>query len=95
LEVPTLGFRKNGKEVYLHVFCNIFMNPIYAMRLVVDLYAKYKFGQPKFIPEEQNWIHTIPIIPEELNPAETLLTHQVAQSLFWTIYMDYKREKGQ
>jgi hypothetical protein len=94
LEVPVLAFRKNGKEVYLHVFCNSFMHPIYAMHLVVDPYTKFKFGKPEFVPAEENWIHTIPVLPKDLNQAETLLTHQIAQSLFWTIYMDYKREKG-
>jgi hypothetical protein len=92
--VPALGIRKKGKEVYLHVFCNTFMNPIYAMQLVIQLYEKYKFGRPEFIPEEENWIHTIPLFPADLNQAETLLTHQIAQSLFWTVYMDYKRNKG-
>jgi len=29
MEVPVLGFKKTGTEVYLHVFCNEFINPIY------------------------------------------------------------------
>ena len=37
MEVPVLGFRKNGKEVYVHVFCNEFMDPIYAA------YAQHRY----------------------------------------------------
>jgi hypothetical protein len=94
MEVPCLAFRKNGTEVYLHIFCNEFMNPLYAMQMVIDRYTKFKFGKPVFIPEEPNWIHTIPLPGADLSAAETLLIHQITQSLFWTIYMDYKRIKG-
>lgn len=92
-EVPILAFRKNGKEVYLHVFCNEFMVPFHAINFVFNLYAKLKLGKPEFIPTEENWIHTIPLSPSVLDKAETLLTHQITQSLFWTIYMDYKGRK--
>lgn len=92
--VPILGFRKNRKEVYVHVYCNEFMNPLYAIQIVGNLYAQFKFGRPKFAPEEPNWIHTIPILPKSLSVAETLLTHQVRQSLFWTIHDDYRRNNG-
>ena len=94
MEVPILGFRKDGKEVYVHVFCNEFINPLYAIQIVVNLYTKFKLGKPAFIPEELNWIHTIPIPGKELGQAETLLIHQLTQSMFWTIYMDYKRRSG-
>ena len=93
-EVPCLAFRKRGKEAYLHIFCNEFINPIYSMGMVVNIYAKFNLGKPAFIPEEQNWIHTIPIPGTSLSQGETLLTHQLTQSLFWTIYMDFKRRKG-
>jgi hypothetical protein len=33
------------------------------------------------------------VMQEEM-PEETLLIHQLTQSLFWTIYMDYKRSYG-
>jgi hypothetical protein len=94
LDVPYLGFRKNGKEVYVHVFCNEFINPFYAIQLVVNLYTKYKLGKPQFIPEQLNRIHTIPISGSELGEAETLLTFQLTQSLFWTIYREYKGRGG-
>ena len=94
MEVPLLGIRKNGKEVYVHVFCNEFLDPVYAMPIVIGLYNKFKLGKPTFITEEHNWIHTIPIPGEELTEAEALLMHQLTQSMFWTIYMDYKRRKG-
>lgn len=93
MQVPVLAFRKNGKEVYVHVFCNEFMAPIYAIQMVINLYVKLKLGKPEFIPTEKNWIHTVPIHPGDLHQAETLLTHQITQSLFWTIYMDYKGRK--
>jgi hypothetical protein len=93
MEVPILVLRKAGKEVYIHVFCNEFMNPIYPIQLVIGLYEKYTLGKPGFLPEERNWIHTIPIPGTGLDAAETLLTHQLTQSLFWTVFMDYKRNK--
>jgi hypothetical protein len=93
-EVPCLGFRKNGKEVYVHVFCNEFMNPFYAIQIVFNLYTKFKLGKPTFLLEELNWIHTIPIAEKALSPAETMFIHQLTQSMFWTIYMDYKRRSG-
>jgi hypothetical protein len=91
MEVPYLGFRKKGTEVYVHVFCNEFMNPMYALQIVVNLYNKFNLGKSVFVPEEVNWIHTIPIPGANLSEAETLLIHQLTQSLFWTIYMDYKK----
>ena len=94
IEVPLLGVRKNGKEVYVHVFCNEFLDPIYAIQIVSGLYSKFKLGKPAFITEGHNWIHTIPIPGVGLTEAETVLVHQLTQSLFWTIYMDYKRRKG-
>ena len=94
MNVPLLGFRKNRKEVYLHVFCNELMDPIPAVQITLDLYDKFKFGESVFDPEEANWIHTIPVLPRDLSDAETLLTHQVTQSLFWTIHADYRRGNG-
>lgn len=90
-EVPCIGSKKNHKEVYLHVFCNEFMKPFDAIQIVSSLYQRFKLGKPGFIPEEQNWIHTIPIPGPALSEAETLFIHQLAQYLFWTIYMDYKK----
>jgi hypothetical protein len=90
-KVPILGFKKNKKEVYVHIFCNEFMDPLPAVNIVINLYVKYKLGNPVFIPKEPNWIHTIPIPGANLNQAETLFIHQLTQSLFWTIYMDYKK----
>jgi len=89
--VPLLGFRKKGTEVYVHVFCNEFVSPVYAVQMVANLYQKFNLGKPAFAAGEPNWIHTIPIPGAELPPEETLLIHQLTQSLFWTIYMDYKR----
>jgi hypothetical protein len=94
MDVPILAFRKNGKEVYVHVFCNDFMDPIYAIQIVINLYSKYKLGKPAFIPKERNWIQTIPIPGGNLSQAEMLFIHELTQSLFWTIYMDFKRRKG-
>jgi hypothetical protein len=70
------------------------MNPFYAIQMVVELYIKFNLGKPTFIPEELNWIHTIPMPGKELGKAETLFIHQLTQSMFWTIYMDYKRRSG-
>jgi hypothetical protein len=61
---------------------------------VVGLYIKFKLGTQTFLPGELNWIHTIPIAEKELSPAETLFIHQLTQSMFWTIYMDYKGRGG-
>jgi len=92
--VPLLGFRKKGEEVYVHVFCNEFVNIDYAAEIVANLYQKFNLGKPAFAAEEPNWIHTIPIPGADLTPEETFLIHQLTQSLFWTIYMDYKRSYG-
>jgi hypothetical protein len=94
MDVPILGFRKNRKEIYVHVFCNEFINPFNAVQIVANLYTKFKLGKPAFLPEELNWIHTIPIPGNELGHAETMLIHQLTQSMFWTIYMDYKGRGG-
>jgi len=94
MNVPLLAFRKNGKEVYLHVFCNEFMNPMYSLQIVSSLYIKLNLGVPAFAPAELNWIHSIPISAGDLNDAETLMTHQITQSLFWTIHHDYKRGRA-
>jgi len=91
--IPIIAFRKNGKEAYVHIFCNDFVNPKHAMKVVVALYTKFNFGKPQFVKDVRNWIHTIPTAPKILDPAETLLTHQLTNSTFWTIYMDYKRIK--
>lgn len=92
--VPVVGFRKEGKEVSIHVFCNEVMDPIDALQIVISLYTKFKLGMPAFSPDEPNWIHTIPIPGTALSQGETILTHQIMQSLFWTIHHDYKRHKG-
>ncbi len=91
MNVPCLAFKKDGKEVYVHIFCNEFMNPLYAFQIVANLYKKFKLGKPSFLPEEKNWIHTVPLPGPELSDKETMIIHQLTQSLFWTIFMDYKR----
>jgi hypothetical protein len=90
-DVPSLGFRKNAKEVYVHIFCNEFINPLNAMHMVVSMYIKFDLGEPTFIPKELNWIHSIPLPGGQLTNAETMLIHQLTQSMFWTIYMDFKQ----
>jgi hypothetical protein len=90
IDVPVLAFRMNGKEVFVHVFCNEFINPLYAIQLVVSLYDKFELGEPNFDPDQLNWIHSIPIPGPQLNQKEILLTHQIALSLFWTIHVDYR-----
>jgi hypothetical protein len=92
-DVPLLGFKKNKVEVYLHVFCNEFINPIYAMEAVFNLYIEYRLGKPAFQPEELNWVHSIPLPGANLDPVESMLMFQLTQSLFWAIYMDYKRRR--
>jgi hypothetical protein len=94
MDVPVLAFRKGRKEVYIHVFCNEVMSPINAMQIVSSLYIKFKLGIPAFSPDEPNWIHTIPIPGTKLSQEEAMLTHQITQSLFWSIHYDYKRHKG-
>lgn len=94
MDVPYLGFRKGRKEVYVHIFCNEFMNPFYAIQIVANLYKKFNLGKPVFSTAERNWIHTIPLPGAQLTEEETLLIHQLTQSLFWTIFMDYKRSSG-
>jgi hypothetical protein len=93
MEIPILAFRKNKKEVYVHVFCNEFMDSLNPIQIVIQLYHKYKLGGPTFVIEHPNWIHTIPIPGAVLDQAEILLIHQLTHSLFWTIYMDYKRHR--
>jgi hypothetical protein len=93
-EVPILAFKKNGKEVYLHVYCNEFMALFYAMEFVINLYAQLKLGESEFIPTEKNWIHSIPLSPADLDKEETLLIHQLAHSLFYTVCRDYEKRKG-
>lgn len=92
-KIPVIAFRKNGKEAYMHIFCNDFVNPKQAIQIVATMYLKFRFGKPQFVKTIRNWIHTIPVSPATLDPAETLLTHQLTNSTFWTIYMDYKRIK--
>jgi hypothetical protein len=94
MNVPSLGFRKGRKEVYVHIFCNEFMNPFYACLTVTSLYTKFNLGKPTFAPEEPNWIHTIPLPNADLTQEETLLIHQIAHSLLWTIFMDYSEPTG-
>jgi hypothetical protein len=94
MDVPVIAFRKNRKEVYVHVFCNEFMHPIVALQIVSSLYSKLKLGKPAFAPGELNWIHSIPVSPGDLTQAEMIMTHQITQSLFWTIHAEYKRHKG-
>jgi len=94
MDIPCIGFRKGRKEVYIHVFCNEFVNPLFAIQIVANLYKQFNLGDPAFSPEELNWIHTIPLPGADLSAKETLLIHQITQSLFWTIYMDYKKSKG-
>lgn len=93
MEVPLIAFGKNGKEVYLHIFCNEFMIPFYALDFVIRFYTKLKLGKPELLARERNWIHTIPLSLADLDKVETLLIHQLAHSLFWTVYVDYKGRK--
>ena len=93
MEIPVLAFRKSKKEVYVHVFCNEFMDPLNPVQIVIQLYHKYALGKPNFVVKDRNWIETIPIPGTVLDQAEILLIHQLTHSLFWTIYMDYKRQK--
>lgn len=88
-EILILGFRKANKEVFIHIFCNEFCNPIYAFQIVAGLYSKHNLGTPKFIPEELNWVHTIPLPGSTLTPEETMLIHQLTNSMFWTIFMKF------
>ena len=94
MNVPCLGFRKEQTEVYLHIFCNEFMIPLHARQIVINLYKKFKLGKPAFPSSERNWIHTIPLPGAEFAQQEALLIHQLAQSLYWTVYMDYKRSSA-
>jgi hypothetical protein len=89
--VPALAFRKKNTEVYVHIFCNEFMNPVKAFQMVISLYTKFSLGKPSFKTDEPNWIHSIPIKAKDLNEAETILIHQITRSLFGTVYMDFKR----
>ena len=93
MDVPCLAFRKDGKEVYLHIFCNEFMKPFFALQIVAQLYTKFKLGKPAFKAGEPNWIHTIPLRGADLTEQETLLIREITHSLFWTVFMDYKKRK--
>ena len=90
MRVPSLAFRRNGKEIYLHIFCNEFVNPLNAMQQVFAMYVKFNLGKPLFLPEELNWIHSIPLDERGLSQAEILFTYQITHSMFWSIYMDFK-----
>jgi hypothetical protein len=93
-DVPLIGFRKNGREVYLHIFCNEFIDPMCPMQIVINMYLKFKLGKAEFQREEKNWIHTIPLAMGHLSLEEIILIHDITHSLFWTIYLDYKKHKG-
>jgi hypothetical protein len=75
------------------VFRNEFMDPLNPIQIVIQLYHKYTLGKPTFVMENPNWIHTIPIPGAVLDHAEIMLIHQLTHSLFWTIYMDCKRNR--
>jgi len=90
-DVPFITFRKNGKEVFIHVFRNEFVHPIHVIPFVVELYYRFRLGQPDFAPDQPNWIHSVPLPGQDLNQKEIILTHQIAMSLFWTIHHDYGR----
>lgn len=91
-EVPCLAFRKDKKELYVHVFCFEGSDQSKPLGIVSDLYAKCKLGIPEF-PRRSNWIHTIPLDGPKLSSPEVLLIHQITQSIFWTVYMDFVRNK--
>ena len=91
--VPCLGFRTRGKEIFLHVFCNEYMNPINAMELVAGQYIKHNLGIPHFAPEELNWVHSIPLPGPEISYGEKIFVYQLTQSMFWMIYMEYKLKR--
>lgn len=87
---PCHAFRKNKKEVYIHVFGFEGCDNFKALNIVIGIYGKYKLGFPKF-PTQGNWMHTIPIPGPTLTTSENLLIHQIAHSLFWTVYMDFNK----
>lgn len=87
--IPFIYFRKNGKDIYIHVLCNEFMDRL-PIPVICDLYAKYGYGIPGIVKGEPNWIHTIPIPGAEVSREEIILTYQITQSLFWTIHHEYK-----
>ena len=91
--VPNVAFRKEGKEIFLHIFCNEYMNPMKAMELVAGQYIKHNLGMPHFSPQELNWIHSIPLAGEEISYAENIFVYQVTQSMFWMIFMEYKLKR--
>ncbi|HEY4151414.1 MAG TPA: hypothetical protein VGM41_20890 [Chitinophagaceae bacterium] len=87
---PILAFRKYKTEVYLNIFGFNLHNRFRPLALVSDIYLKFKMGIPES-PKAPNWIHAIPLTPQTLSPAETLLMHRITHSLFWTVYMDCKK----
>jgi hypothetical protein len=89
-EVPVFAIRKNKKEVYVHVFCFEMGDKMESLEVVNNLYLKYRLGIPEF-PKRPNWIHTIPLPGQKPSPSEITLIHEITQSLFWSVYMDFKR----
>jgi hypothetical protein len=91
-EVPTLAFRKHKKEAYVHIFC--FESHILtdSLNIVSSLYFKFRLGIPE-MPVRPNWIHTVPLPGQNLSQEEILLTYQITQSLFWTVYADFKKHR--
>jgi hypothetical protein len=91
--VPCIGFRTGGKEIFLHVFCNEYMNPINAIELVAGQYVKFNLGIPRFAPEELNWVHSIPLPGSDISYGENMFVYQLTHSMFWMIYMEYKLKR--
>ena len=91
--VPCVAFRTGGREIFLHVFCNEYMNPFYAMQIVAGQYIKNNLGIPHFAPEELNWVHSIPLPGPEISYSEKMFVYQLTQSMFWMIYMEYKLKR--
>lgn len=91
-DVPVLGFRKHGQEIYIHIFCFESYNLAITLSVVNRLYLKHKLGIPA-TPQRPNWIHTIPLPGPKLSQEEVMFIHQITQSMFWTVYVDFKKSR--
>jgi hypothetical protein len=91
--VPCVAFRTEGKKIFLHVFCNEYMNPISAMQIVAGQYIELNLGIPHFATKELNWVHSIPLPGSDISYAEKIFVYQLTQSMFWMIYMEYKLKR--
>lgn len=87
--VPCLAFRKEGKEVYFHIFCFESFKFKETLKMVSKLYLKYRLGIPKY-PPGPNWIHTVPIPGPRVAAQDEKLMYQIMQSFFWTLHYEFK-----